>query len=76
MVLLLTAMPVVPGLMLAELADIAQARASFSGTLVTLLVQATLCAIFLAGFVAAERVSHVAGIAQATSASPPERSAG
>lgn len=57
MVLLLTAFPVVTGLMVTELIEVASGRASVPGTLGTLVLQAALCAIFLAGFIAARRVA-------------------
>jgi len=59
-ILLLTALPVVPGLMLGELLDVSGNHATGAGTAQTLVVQAVLIAIFVGGYVAAGRAERAA----------------
>ncbi|HEY8870221.1 MAG TPA: hypothetical protein VIM30_12645 [Candidatus Limnocylindrales bacterium] len=54
-VFLLTALPVVPGVMFGELLDVAGSHSTTGGTIQALVVQAVLVAIFVAGYVAAGR---------------------
>jgi hypothetical protein len=62
-VLLLTAFPAVPGLMLGELLDVAGNHATSGGTVQTLVVQAVLVAIFVAGYIAAGRAERATPLA-------------